>query len=284
VRGIAVAILLAGTLPAQQPDTSDLLDALARSAAIFARSVPGLTARETLHQRGRRGSMQILKKGRHEHLKNVAFTIPQEFQTHEVVSEYSFGVAGDASGFHEIRKVLTVDTIPVTPDKSRHTLTLDSNSPDDETKKSLLEDLEHTQLQGSVVDFGPMLLLFTKQKQADFEFRSAGHKAGVFVLNYRQISGPTSVTEFRERTEMKHPLSGQIWLRETDLVPTRITVTTEEVLTTKYTLSNEAEIDYQPTPYGLAPSTVVHRQYLNQDLLVENQFRYTDYHGRTFIP
>jgi hypothetical protein len=61
-------------------------------------------------------------------------------------------------------------------------------------------------------------------------------------------------------------------------------VNTQEKLTSKYTLRNEAEIDYQPTPYGMAPATVLHRQLLNRDLLVENRFRYTDYHGRTFLP
>lgn len=289
MKTLAIAALLACSAKAQQqPDIPELLDALGRSAAIFARSVPGLAAQETLRQKGRRGNMQILKKGRKEQLKNVAFTIPDEFQTHEVISNYSFGVAGGASGFHEIRKVVTIDKAPVPVANLRHSLTLGATSADDETKKMLLEDLEQTQLQGSVVDFGPMLLLFTKQKQFDFEFRSGGRKdtipEAVFVLNYRQLSGSNAVTEFRDRSETKHPLSGQIWLRESDLIPTRITVRTEEILTTKYTLSNEAEIDYQPTPYGLAPAMVVHRQYLNQDLLVENQFRYTDYHGRPFVP
>ena len=39
-----------------------------------------------------------------------------------------------------------------------------------------------------------------------------------------------------------------------------------------YILRNEAEVNYTPTRFGLAPSTVIHRQFLNQDLLVENRF------------
>ena len=226
-------------------------------------------------------------------MKRITFTIPEEFQTHEVVSDYSFAAVGDSPGFDEVRAILTVDKLPVdAAANTRHALTMaqadGTDSPDDLTKKRLLEDLEQTQLQGSVVDFGPILLVFTTARQRDFEFRPAGRKSlpsgPVFLLNYRHVSGPTAVTEFRERTETRHPCSGQIWLREQDLVPRRITVITEEILTTKYTVRNEAEIDYRPTPFGLAPATVVHRQYLNQDLLVENQFVYTDYHGRTFLP
>jgi len=285
-----ILILLTAPVAAQpspQAELPEILDALARSAAIFARSVPGLTARETLHQTGRRGDMQIPKKGNHDDLKRAAFVIPETFKTHDVVSEYSFGSSGEDAGFHEIRKVLTIDKTPPPSAVARHAMTL-SSTPADDAKKALLEDLENTRLQGSVVDFGPILLLFTKAKQPTFEFRAGGrHKLGsipMLVVHYRQLTGADSVTEFRERSEIRHPLKGDLWLRESDLVPARITVATEEILAPKYTLSNEAEIDYQPTPYGLAPSTVVHRQYLNQDLLVENQFRYSDYHGRTFIP
>ena len=52
----AIAILTA-TAAAAPPVTSDLLAALARSAAICARSVPGLTVRETPLQNARRGDM-----------------------------------------------------------------------------------------------------------------------------------------------------------------------------------------------------------------------------------
>jgi hypothetical protein len=272
---------------AQDPDSAQLLDALARSAAIFARSAPDLTARETLSQRGRRGDMQILKSGPNAELKKIAFTLPDVFQTHEVVSQYSFGQVGDTPGFHEVRRIVSVDGEPVTGE-ARHALTIGTASAEDETKKRLLEDLEHTQLQGSAVDFGLMMLLFTKGKQGDFELSGAGRttveSGTVFVLQYRQISGDTGLTEFRDKRQNKHPFSGQIWLRDSDLVPTRITVNTEEKLTSKYTLRNEAEIDYQPTPYGMAPAMVLHRQFLNRDLLVENHFRYTDYHGLTVLP
>jgi hypothetical protein len=49
-------------LPTQTPtDLSESLDALARSAANFAASAPGLMAEERLDQRGRRGFLDVIK-------------------------------------------------------------------------------------------------------------------------------------------------------------------------------------------------------------------------------
>jgi hypothetical protein len=171
----ATCCWLAPGLIAQEPDTAASLDALARSAAIFSRSAPALTARETLTQRGRRGEMQILKSGPNAELRKIAFTLPDEFKTHEVVSEYSFGRVGDAPGIHEVRHILTMDDEPVTGE-ARHALNAGTESAEDETKKRLLEELEHTQLLGSAVDFGLMMLMFTKAKQSDFAFIPAGRR------------------------------------------------------------------------------------------------------------
>jgi hypothetical protein len=285
----SVAFLLTTRLLGQQPDTVGMLEALARSAATFSRSFPQLTARETLSQKGRRGDMAILKQGRNREIKNAVFTIPETFETHEVVSEYSFGPTGENQALHEIRNILTLDGQRAMDIAApRRTLTLGAVSADDETKKSLLENLERGQLQGSAVDFGPLLLLFTEGHQKEYTFKSVGRRfadaEAVLVLRYHQNSGTGALTEFRERSETRHPFEGEIWLRESDLLPRRVTLSAEEVLTPKYILRNEAEIDYRPTPYGLAPESVLHRQYLNQDLLVENQFRYSGYYGTPFIP
>ena len=290
VRPLAVAAVLF-LLPASafaQPELNDLLDALGRSAAIFSRSIPALTARETLSQRSRFGDLAVRKRGRNREIKDASFTLPDDFEGHEVVSEYSFSKPGAPEGFHEVRHILTIDTLSPGDGPARHFLTLGVQSPEDDAKKRVLEEFDQSQLQGAVADLGPLLLLFTKTRQAGYTFDLSGrqvlHDEPVLVLRYRQISGSDAVAEFRERTETRHRFDGEIWLRESNLVPARITLRTEEALSRKFTLRNEAGIDYLPTVYGLAPATVIHRQYLNQDLLVENQFTYSDYNGRTFLP
>jgi hypothetical protein len=273
------------------PELSDLLDALGRASATFARSAPGLTARETLTQRGRQGSMEIAGRGRVQYRN---FRIPPGFRIHEVVSDYSLGQVGTPPVIHEVRTAVMVDGAPVHNDAEvRHALTLGLKSPDDETKKKLLENLEHSQLTGAVTDFGPVLLLFTAARQSHYRFVYQGARGSdpenlagelFFVVHYQQISGMEGVTEFRARAEERHPAEGEIWLRQSDLLPLRVTVNTAEVLSKKYTLRNDAEVNYQPTPFGLAPASVIHKQFLNGDLLVENNFRYSDYHGPTPNP
>jgi hypothetical protein len=286
---VAIAIMLAVPAFGQQPEGPELLEALFRSAATFSRSFPHLTARETLLQKGRRGDLAILRQGRHKEIRNAIFSIPPDFQMHEVVSDYGFGPSGDNAAFHEIRHVLTLDGQAVdTKGPTRRSLTLGDNSGDDEARKTLLEELERGELLGAAADFGPLLLLFTGTRQSEYAFEIPSSRKSeansMVVIRYRQNTGGSALTEFRNRIQTRHPIEGEIWLRESDLIPCRITLHTSESLGPKYTLRNEAEVEYQPTPYGLAPAKIVHRQYLNQDLLVENQFRYSDYQGAPFVP
>ncbi len=266
----------------------ELLEALGRASATFSRSAPGLTARETLTQRGRQGSMEV-GAARRDRLKYKDFRIPADFRIHEVVSNYSFGQIGNPPVIHEVRTIVSFDQMPVEGDAEvRHALTLGRKSPDDETKKKLLEDLEHSQLTGAVTDFGEVLLLFTAARQNNYTFaferRADLMSEPFFIVRYQQVSGLEGVTEFRERAEERHAAEGEIWMRQKDLLPLRVTVITVEKLSDRYTLRNEAEVNYQPTSFGLAPSTVTHKQSLNDDLLVENNFSYSDYHGRAPNP
>lgn len=289
VRCLAAGIAVAVTLLAQQPpETEELLGALARSAALFAQTAPALGARETLAQRARQGEMQVLKKGRNNELRQVSVTLPDTFESHQVISDFSMGSPGSGSGFHEIRRTLTFDGEPAMDKPPRHALTLGLDSEDDAEKKQLLENLEFERLQGSATDFGPLLLLFTATRQRDARFTFGGTRklasgASAWILNYRQ-TGRAALTEFRNSRALRHIPEGQIWLREEDLLPVRITLNTAEILTPKYVLRNEAEVDYQPTRHGLAPASVTHHQYLNDELLVENRFTYSDYRGAEMAP
>src|SRR4051812_28510740 len=92
-----------------RPTTADLVDALANTSAIFARTAPGLFARETLHQRGRRGLIRILQQTETAQAKKSAVKLPQDFHTHDVISDYALGPVGESRALHEIRSVLTID-------------------------------------------------------------------------------------------------------------------------------------------------------------------------------
>jgi hypothetical protein len=82
---------------------------------------------------------------------------------------------------------------------------------------------------------------------------------------------------FNQRTEDREKTEGQIWLRTRDLLPLRITMNTELLISKKDTVRTEATLDYVPGTYGLVPLSVSQRQFLNADLLVENDLRYADF-------
>jgi hypothetical protein len=267
----------------------ECLEALARTAATFAATAPGLTAQETLDQRGRRGFIETLR-GKKGQIKKLDVTLPEDFRTHHVVSRYALAEIGEGRVLHEIRTAVTIDGKNLaTPDEASHALTIGLQSADDVTKRKLLEDLEHNQLEGAATDFGQLILLFDKRLQKDYDFALAGeqHPGGepVVVLDYRQISGTQGLTVFKETTEDRQPATGQIWLRRTDLLTVRITMNTEESLSKKFTIRTEATVDYMPSPFGLVPESVIHKQSLNSSLMVENDFHYTDFnHENVRIP
>lgn len=261
----------------QAPSRDQLLEALNHAAETFARTAPGLGARELLSQRGRRMSFI---KGKSE-LRDQ-FVLADDFEKHEVDSAWHLTESG---ALHEVREIRLIDAAPPDAGEVRHTLTLGGNAPE---TKILLEDLEHGRLEGAATDFVPILLLFETARQPNYEFGPPGrHKLGktaAWVLHYRQIAGDDTFTEFRDRSEVRRPAEGEIWFRQSDLLPVRVTMAIEEVLSVRYILLNEARVDYTPSPFGLAPAIVLHRQYLNRDLVTENRFRYTDLTGRPIQP
>lgn len=279
---------------ADEPPVAELLEALARSSATFSVSVRNLSARELLQQKGRQGELEVVRKRGIVHKEqNAVLKLPDDFIEHQVVSDYGFGSVGDA-GFHEIRHIVTIDGAPPPEDETpiRHAMTLGADRDADAAMKRALEELEHSQLQGAAMDFGPMLLWFEESRFPHFRFKSGGRKTlamddrkePAVILKYRQTEGEEGLAEFRDRSEIRHAAEGQIWFRESDLLPLRITLAVEEEITEKSILRNEAEVNYRPTPFGLAPATVAHRQFLNDDLLVENLFSYSEYKGKPLVP
>jgi hypothetical protein len=268
---------------------AEYLDALGRSAATFSVTAPGLSADETLDQRGRRGFMEILR-GRNNKIKSADFKLPDEFRTHQVISTWRLEEAGEGRVLHEVRTIVKMDGEDRAPDiEARHAMTIGTRSADDETKRRLLENLDQEQLEGAVTDFGQIILLFTHRLQKDYEFSlgSPGTLDGepAIVLRYRQTAGDQGLTFFHERTEDREPAAGAIWLRASDLLPLRITIATEELTAKKYTIRTEAAIDYHASPFGLAPDHVVHRQFMNTSLMVENDLHYANFHrAHAMIP
>ena len=76
---------------------------------------------------------------------------------------------------------------------------------------------------------------------------------------------------------MNQPLSGELWVRDSDFMPLRITLNVtrreqhEEV-------RDEARVDYELKANGiLLPASVVYRRLRNDELSVENVYEYSDW-------
>ncbi len=286
---VLTGILTAAALPQEpgEPLTADtLVEATARAAAIFARSAPGIVARERLEQRGRRGFVQVLEQEAKKGDANATVKLPPKFRTHIVISDYALAQLGPARAIHELRSVLTIDGRTISPaDKARHALAIGVQSEDDELKHRLLENFERNRLEGAVTDFGQLILLFTAAARPHYTF-TMGHErllngVPMIALDYAQTSGATGLTVFHERTMNVRSTHGEIWLRTEDLLPMRIIMDAETPVTGTLHVRDNAVVDYTPTPFGLAPAHIHHMQYLGPDLLVENDLQYSGYQRLT---
>jgi len=130
-----------------------------------------------------------------------------------------------------------------------------------------------------VVDFGPLLLLFTKRQMGNYHFELAGtDRMGadqVQVVSYRQISGPDRMLVFQGRQAIHQPIEGRIYARTPDGLPLRITIT-ESRDAGKHRFRDEATVDYVQNAHGfVAPAAVMHKGYADDRLMVEDEFHYS---------
>jgi hypothetical protein len=268
---VSAALCLPATTIAQRlPSTtrqgpvtlSLLLEHLAQESNDFRRVAPSTLSEETLEQRSRPNEPNA------------------QFQTHEVISEYGFASLADSpNAIHEVRKVVSVDGKPVMAlEKARRAMTLGLKSPDDKLKKRLLEDFEKHGLHGAATDFGQIILLFSARRIKDYEFQIRGERQigadRLVVISYTQKSGDTGLTVFVGNAAKREPLHGEISFRKKDLVPLRITMTANQTIK-EVPIKEESTVDYKLDPEGcVLPVSVVHREFVRNELLSENTFTY----------
>lgn len=277
MRKLAILCLLASAATGQS--LPEILSRVGEEAEVFRRVAPELLSEETLTQRA------VQSPPRFRPRVGAAALKPREpkWQTREIVSEYTFGSLREAPGsLHEFRQVTSVDGRAISsPASARHSLALGLSSPDDHARKRMLEDFQKYGLTTAVVDFGPLLLLFTRRQTAHYHFELAGDdRIGadqVKIVSYTQISGPDRMLVFQGRRAIHQPIQGRIYARVPDGVPLRITMVAHRQ-DGKKTFRDEATVDYTMNARGfLAPAAVTHRGYAGEELMVEDAFRYAPF-------
>lgn len=244
---------------------AQILEHLSQESDDFRQIAPATLSEETLEQRSRPNEPNA------------------QFQTHEVISEYGFAALASApNAIHEVRKVISVDGKPVMAlEKARQAMTLSLKSSDDKLKKRLLEDFEKHGLRGAATDFGQLILLFSARRIKDYDFQIRGERQigadRLVVVSYTQKSGDTGVTVFVGNAAKREPLHGEISFRKKDLVPLRITMTASQTVK-EVAIKEESTVDYKLDPAGsVLPVSVVHREFVQGELLSENTFTYAPF-------
>ena len=243
-----------------------ILEHIGQEANAFRRIAPSSISEETLEQRSRSPEPAA------------------EFKVREVISEYGFASLLSApNAIHEIRKVISVDGKQViTLEKARQALTFGLKSSDDKLKKRLLEDFERHGLRGAATDFGQIILLFSPRHLRDYEFRIGGERQigadRLIVVAYRQTTGDTGITVFLGNTAKRQPLHGEISIRKKDLIPLRITMTATQTVK-DIPVREESTVDYKfdPAVGAVLPVSVVHREFIRDELQSENTFSYASF-------
>jgi hypothetical protein len=263
---------------AQTALVNQALPQIAKDASKFWQTVPGYVAKETLKQKA------AVAPKRHFRIGGGAIDPPKaELKDREIVSFYAISsFKSSPEALHEFRQVVSVDGKPVAAEaglleKFRSVLA----SSDDRTKKALQTDFEKTGLTIAATDFGQLLLLFTKSSLAKYTFEPKSTELigadRAIVIAFQQSNGEQSLRIIESGKQMNKPLSGEVWVRDSDFTPLRITLNVnrheqhEEV-------RDEARVDYEPKANGiLLPVSVVYRRFRNDELSVENVHEYSDW-------
>jgi hypothetical protein len=273
-----LGLLAASILNAQQPtpvQTRAVLARLGKEADRFERNAHRFTGTETLRQTQPDGTrFSTGPRGITTKLPGIE---------HEIVSEYGYISSDEPGGsLKEVRLVLTVDGLKwKRGKKDLSDLAARIGSQDAKNRARTLANYEDYGLRGFLSDAGQLILLFARHGIEKYDFtydrNEIGASGTVWVYKYAQLDGPQALTIYGSKQPLRQRLAGEVWVQSSDLQPVRVTMHSEHVM-------NEAKVrdvtlvDYDPSRWGLLlPSRIDHRQYVDQQLFVIDQFFYSDF-------
>jgi hypothetical protein len=258
--------------------TQKLVKRLGDEAAAFQKVAPQLVGRETLHQRALAAPRFKVRVGDAAKQAQAG-----DWKEHEIVSEYAFALLGQQ--IHELRQVTSVDGKRVAGEtQAQDALAKLITGNDDQRKRRALEQLEKYGLRGGATDFGQILLLFSRGNIERYEITAVGPRlmgtVATQVFHYQQLDGPQALTIFRAAATKRLSVQGEIWVREADGLPVRITMTATDSSGDKdKPLREEATVDYAMSAFGtLLPVETTHRELRRGEEVAENKFSYRDFH------
>jgi hypothetical protein len=253
-----------------QPDLDAILRRVADAAARFPTDAVRYSAKETLQQKA-----PVPAKEKHGiRIGGKTGQLPVHLDQREIVSWYGFSAPrGAPQALIEYRKPAA--------SSSQDEFQRELRGAGEREKEKLRQDFEKQGLHGTATDFGQLLLLFTRTKQSEYAFSlgSSEHIGAdpAQVIRFEQRTGDAALKIAEGRRRIKEPLSGVLWVRESDGAPLRITLTALRRQGDRE-VRDEARVDYLALASGaLLPAAVVHRRFVNDELAGEDVYRYADW-------
>ena len=281
---ILLALVCASVRPVKSDErTQQLVARLSQEADAFRKLAPNVVGQETLFQR----AVKPPKGGFRVRIGASANNVPQPaWQERRIISEYSFAsFSGEGGAIHEMRRVTSLDGHKLQDSKkAQDELAAIVMAADDKRKKELLTQFEKYGLLGAVTDFGQLLLLFAPGdvNHYEFTFRRTQNQgaAHLLVFSYQQIDGAEALTvvDARRGQEARNlRLRGEVWVRENDFLPVRVTLVSDQQ--GQDLVREEASVEYAMSPFGaLLPFFTEHHELRGTTVVAENKFSYTDFH------
>ncbi len=266
--------------PAPEVGVEAILERVAEEAEVFRNLAPKIIARETLRQR----AQKPLRRFRPRIGRSALEPPKMRVEERQIVSEYGFSAFREApEALHEFRTVVSVDGRAVAGRaQARDRLTLGLTSDDDRIKRKLLSQFEQHGLLAAAVDFGQLILLFTRERRGEYEFELGGEQRlgsePVLVVHYRQLEGPGAFTIFEGSRGYRARIEGELWVRRTDFVPLRIVIRGTVAGSGRGEVVHSGVVDYFPSAYGvLLPAAVRYEKLAGGAPLVESVASYGDF-------
>jgi hypothetical protein len=251
-----------------------LIRQLTHQASQFWGVAPNWYCRETLRQRG-----PIERKQRHGiHFSEPPASPAPEMASREIVSWYGFSsYSSNSEAIHELRQIVSVDGKTVSGAPSQDDFRRLLTARDDGSKQDLAEKFQAATLGDSPLDFGQLVMLFTRRAIDRYAFTLKGPDLigaqRVTVFQYSQQAGSPGLHLDQNKTI---PLAGTLSLRQSDGAPARITVVATR--NDKVAIRDEAEVDYEEVAQGVVlPASLVHRRFVNGAIHGDDRAQYADW-------
>ena len=265
----------------ENPFLPQMLVALGREASQFWSGAPGYVGKETWREK----YTYVKQPGRRFFRTGAdALKKPQTVNAvHEVVSYYAVApFRRSPESLFEFRRVISIDGKATgEADREREEFIGGLRDGGDKWRHKLRDAFEEQTMAGVMVDFGQLIMLFTKHGQKQFEFSLKGaERSGAdtaVLLHFEQQKGKQALRVTDSGNERDTPLKGEILLRDPDYAVLQIRLSsarTEEGRKVR----DEAQVDYtRNSAHAILPASVTHRRYLDGKLDYEDVFEYSDW-------